>query len=316
MLAGWAREVWVSVQIVQGTSEYPRTGLGPVLTIGNFDGVHLGHQTLLNRVIETARELKHPSAVLTFDPAPRDILRPDNDIPRIQSLEDKIQTLGALGIDQVIVEPFTPELGAMSPQWFANEMLVSRLRTSAFVLGWDFRFGRKRAGTVSDLAAWTGLPVEQVSAFKNGTEVVSSSRIRTSVRAGDVETAARLLGRPHRNRGRVIHGHQRGRQIGFPTANISVETPLRPCPAVYVVRCDIGDGRLRPAIANLGRRPTFGSGDVTLEVHLLDFEGDLYGAQVAVDFVGKVREETAFPNVEALKAQIAADCEYARERLA
>jgi riboflavin kinase/FMN adenylyltransferase len=287
-----------------------------VLTIGNFDGVHLGHQSLLKRVIRTARELGHPSAVLTFDPAPRDILRPDNDIPRIQSLGDKIQTLGTLGIDQVIVEPFTRELGAMSPQWFASEMLVTRLRTTALVLGWDFRFGRKRAGTVSDLAVWTDVPVEQVSALKNGDDVVSSSRIRTSVRAGEVETAARLLGRPHRNRGRVVKGHQRGRQIGFPTANIMIETPLQPRPAVYVVRCDIGDGQLRPAIANLGRRPTFGNSEVTLEVHLLDFEGDLYGAQVAVDYVGKVRDEEAFPSVDALMAQIARDCERAREILA
>jgi len=303
------------MHVVQGTSRYPKEGPGPVLTIGNFDGVHLGHQALLHRVMATARALGGPSAVLTFDPAPRDVLRPDNDVPRIQSLSDKLAALEDLGIDQVIVEPFTRALGAMSPQWFAQEMLVARLRTSALVLGWDFRFGRKRAGTVADLGAWVDVPVEQVTAVHNGEEVVSSSRIRTSIREGDVQTAARLLGRPHRNRGRVVHGHHRGRTIGFPTANIAIETPLRPCPAVYVVRCDIGDGALRPGIANLGRRPTFETGEIVLEVHLLDFEGDLYGASLAVDYISKVRDETAFPSVEALKAQIARDCACAREIL-
>ena len=305
----------MSVRVVEGTANYPTEGLGPVLTIGNFDGVHLGHQALLGQVVARARGLGHPAAVLTFDPAPRDVLRPDNDIPRIQSLADKISALGAVGIDQVIVERFTRELGAQRPEWFAEEVIARRLRTRALVLGWDFRFGRKRAGTAEDLARWTDLPVEQVEALRNRDEIVSSSRIRTSVRSGDVETAARLLGRPHRNRGRVVHGEQRGRTIGFPTANIAIDTPLRPCPAVYVVRCDIGDGLLRPAIANLGRRPTFGGHDVTLEVHLLDFEGDLYGAELAVDYVGKVRDETAFPSIEALKTQIALDCARAREIL-
>ena len=305
----------MSVKVIHGTQAYPADGLGPVLTIGNFDGVHLGHRSLLNRVVDTARQMGRPAAVLTFDPAPRDVLRPDNDIPRIQSLDDKIFALGDVGIEQVIVEAFTIELASQSPRWFAEEILVHRLRAAAFVLGWDFRFGRKRAGTVDDLASWVGLPVEQVNAFHSGAHIVSSSRVREAVRAGEMATAAELLGRPHRNRGRVVHGQHRGRELGFPTANVAIDTPLRPGAAVYAVRCDIGDGVARPAVANLGRRPTFGGGDVVLEVHLLDFAADLYGAQVSVDYIGKIRDEMAFSGVEPLKAQIAADCERARELL-
>ncbi len=286
-----------------------------MLTIGNFDGVHLGHRTLLDRVVATARELQRPAAVLTFDPAPRDVLRPDNDIPRIQSLEDKIASLGRVGIDQVVVEAFTTDLGSQTPQWFAQEILAKRLRAGAFVLGWDFRFGRKRAGTVDDLATWVGLPVEQVSALKTGEEVVSSSRIREAVRRGDVEEAARLLGRPHRVRGPVQHGDHRGRELGFPTANVVIETPLRPHPGVYAVRCNAGEARGLQGVANLGRRPTFGGGAVVLEVHLFDFDGDLYETRLAVDFVGKIRDETAFSGLSELKAQIAADCRQAREML-
>jgi len=303
----------LSVQVIHGSRAYPTAGQGPVLTIGNFDGVHLGHRTLLDRVVETAHQMGRPAAVLTFDPAPRDVLRPDNDIPRIQSLDDKIHCLGEVGIDQVIVEAFTKDLGGKSPEWFATEILTKRLRASAFVLGWDFRFGRKRAGTVENLGAWVDVPMEQVNALKTGEQVVSSSRIRTAVRDGEVETAAKLLGRAHRNRGVVVHGEHRGRQLGFPTANVAIDTPLRPCPAVYAVRCDIGDGVPRPAVANLGRRPTFGGGKIVLEVHLLDFEGDLYGTAVAVDYVGKIRGEVTFSGIDALKTQIAADCQRARE---
>ena len=300
--------------VFNGVDAYPPDGPGPVLTIGNFDGVHLGHQHLLQRTIDVAASIGAPSAALTFDPAPRDVLRPDNDVPRIQAVEDRVASLHALGIDQVIVHPFTLDLARLTPRDFAQQILVDRLRVAGLVLGWDFRFGARRAGTVADLQAWLDVPVQQVDALQAEGDIASSSRIRGLVREGHVAEASRLLSRPHRLRGTVVHGDHRGRTLGFPTANVAIDTQLKPATGVYAVRIHI-DGSPHSGVANFGMRPTFGGGPPVLEVHVLDFSANLYGQALAVDLVDRIRGERTFDGIDALKAQIDLDITRAREIL-
>ena len=301
-------------QITHGSEAYTGASSGPVVTIGNFDGVHRGHRTLLGATCDRARQLGVPAVVYTFDPAPRDVLRPDNGIPRIQTLADKAARLGEVGIDHMVVEPFSREFGAHSAQWFAEEVLGRRLGASALVLGWDFRFGRGREGTVDKLRQWLNVDVVQVPPFAEDGLIVSSSRIREAVRAGAIELAAQLLGRPHELVGEVIHGDARGRGLGFPTANLVPETALLPPNGVYAVYARWGANRLA-GVANLGLRPTFGGGHRRLEVHLFDFEGDLYGTRLHVELCRFVRPERAFSGVEDLRAQIREDAEAARSWL-
>jgi len=305
--------------VFYGSASYPagqRTG--PVVTIGNFDGVHLGHQALLRRVRQRADELGVAACVYTFHPSPRQVLRPSTAVPPIQDLDDRIEALGRAGVDEVVVERFDHELAAREPRWFADEILARRLRCSAAVLGYDFRYGRRREGTVDMLREWLDVPVEQVEPLSVHGAPVSSTRIRELLLAGDVEEAAALLSRPHRLRGEVVAGDRRGRQLGFPTANVAVGPVLRPPSGVYAVRVGLDhEEATRPAVANLGTRPTFGDGDApTVEVHLLDFSGDLYGRRVAVDFIARLRDERRFDGVEQLVGQIRADIDEARRRLA
>ena len=301
-------------QITYGSEAYEAASAGPVVTIGNFDGVHRGHRTLLQATCDRAKDLGVPAAVYTFDPAPRDVLRPDNGIPRIQTLSDKASRLGEVGIDHVVVEPFSREFGAHSAQWFAEEVLGRRLAASALVLGWDFRFGRGREGTVDKLREWLNVDVVQVPPFAEDGLIVSSSRIREAVRAGAIELAAQLLGRPHELGGEVSHGDARGRELGFPTANLVPETPLLPPNGVYAVYAR-WNGQRFPGVANLGMRPTFGGSQRRLEVHLFGFEGDLYGTRIHVELCRFVRPERTFSGVEDLRAQILRDAEAARSWL-
>ena len=305
----------MSVNTIHGAAKDPADGPGPVVTIGNFDGVHRGHQWLLGLLVERARALQVPAVVYTFDPAPRDVLRPDNSVPRIQNLEDRVKALGEAGVDTVVIEKFTHELASIEARDFAVQILGNQLRASELVLGWDFRFGARRAGVVADLPGWLDIPVDQVSAHRVSENIVSSSHIRQLVRDGQVAQAAALLTRPHRLRGTVQSGDQRGRTLGFPTANLAIDTALRPAPGVYAVLTHVGD-QVVPSVANFGRRPTFGGGAEVLEVHLLDWEGDLYGRPLAVDFIGRIRAEVTFEGLDALKKQITADVQSARRILA
>jgi len=302
--------------VYPGSAAYLRSSARPVLTIGNFDGVHRGHRALLDRVVALAREGGVPACVLTFDPPPRDVLRPGNAVPRIQALPDRIARLGSVGIDEVVVEPFTLALAALAPRAFADR-LREHLHPSAMVVGYDFRFGKARAGSADDLRAWLDVPVEVVGALADEGAVVSSSRIREAVRAGRVDEATALLGRPHEVVGEVVRGDARGRLLGFPTANIASRTPLLPADGIYAVRVDIGDGVLRPGAASLGVRPTFGAGlEHRVEVYLLDFDGDLYGRELRVAFVRRLRGEVAYEGADALVAQIRRDVEDTRKALA
>ena len=298
-----------------GSSTFPSPSPRPVVTIGNFDGVHRGHQALLERTMALALAKNRPSCVYTFNPAPRDVLRPNNDIPRIQSLDRKIEMLFRLGVEMVVVEPFDLQFGQQEAQWFAREVLDNRLGVSALVLGWDFRFGRRRGGSAASLREWLDVDVEEFSPIFLGGEVVSSSRIRMLVRQGSVGDAARLLTRPHEVCGPVLAGDGRGRTLGFPTANVQPQVPLLPARGVYAVRVDIGDGILRPGVANLGVRPTFGPGRTPLEVHLLNESMDLYDRQLRVLFIDRIRPEQRFESKDHLAHQIARDVRQAAELL-
>jgi len=301
--------------ITRGTAAFVPPGDGVVLTIGNFDGVHRGHRALVSRTREVAAALGSPSALLTFDPAPRDVIRPDNGVPRIQVLPDKLATLGATGIDHVVVEPFTLATAGQPPEAFATEILRDRLGVRALVLGYDFRFGRKRAGDAELLRRVLDVPVEEVSALVVDGAPVSSSRIREAVARGDLPTATHLLGRPHALCGTVQHGDARGRALGFPTANVRPDTPLTPPYGVYAVRVEV-DGRWVDGVANWGVRPMWELAEPLLEVHLLDFDGDLYDRRLAVSMVQHLRGEARFDGLEALKAAIDADVAAARAALA
>ncbi len=300
--------------VYQGSSAYPSPDLRPVVTIGNFDGVHLGHRVLLSRAIAIAREHDVPACAFTFHPAPRDVLRPGNPIRRIQTLDDRVATLHRVGIDHVVVEPFTIELSKMQPAAFARQILVERLNPTAVVVGWDFRFGQARAGTAKVLGELLDVPVEQIEAQQLAGGVISSSRIRAALDAGDVHTAATLLGRPHDVVGTVVHGDARGRTIGVPTANVRARTQLLPADGVYAVVATV-DGKPVRGMANLGKRPTFDGHERRLEVHLFDFEGDLYGAELRTAFVARLRGELRFDGLDALKAQLAVDATQARAAL-
>jgi len=286
-----------------------------VVTIGNFDGVHKGHRKLLEYVQELGHELERPTAVYTFDPAPRDVLRPDNDIPRIQRLEDKIHRLHQVGIDQIIVETFTLQFAKQEAKWFAEEVIANRLGASALVVGWDFHFGRNRSGNYEDLSSWLDLPVRRFEAYEEEGQVISSSRIRQAVQAGQVANANILLERPHELVGVVVHGDGRGRSIGYPTANIRPLTKLIPAEGVYAVELLQANGSRFNGVANIGVRPTFGQSDQQLEVHLFDFAEDIYGQTVRVRWIQRIRGEHRFANKDALIERIRLDSQLAQNIL-
>jgi riboflavin kinase/FMN adenylyltransferase len=295
-------------RVFAGSAAYSRPSPRPVLTIGNFDGVHRGHRSLIDAVVQRAAEMGAPSCVYTFDPPPRVVLAPEQHRPRIQPWTDRVQQLGQLGVDHVILERFTRAFAQHPPEWFIDEILGRRIQPRAIVVGYDFRFGRERAGNVDFLRErLLEIEVHQVSAHEIDSEVVSSSRIREAVESGRVGEAAELLGRMHIVRGVVRAGEGRGRNLGFPTANIHTVADLLPATGVYAVRARVDGGEWRPGVANLGTRPTFGGQDLSLEVHLLDLDEDLYGRELELGFVQRLRGEVRFDGADALVAQIKRD---------
>jgi len=285
----------------------------PVLTIGNFDGVHVGHRALLALTRSLADTLQAPATALTFDPSPAEVLRSDRPLQRLQSLDHRLASLQEAGIDRVVLLPFTRALAALSPEAFTTQVLVGALGARGFALGHDFRFGAKRAGTADTLRRLVDVPVRQVDPVLIDGSPVSSTRIRAALAGGDVANAARLLGRAHCVGGRVVAGDQRGRTLGFPTANVAVTSGLLPANGVYAVHVIEGtDGAARPGVANLGNRPTFRTSGRTFEVHLLDFSGDLYDRTLNVSFAQRLRGERRFDGRDALIEAIENDVRAAR----
>lgn len=291
---------------------------GPVLTIGNFDGVHLGHRALLQQVVEAARSRGVPACVYTFDPPPRQVLAPSQAQARITPWPDRVRLLGQQGVDHVIIERFTHAFAQHPPSWFVDEILGRRIRPVELIVGYDFRFGRARAGTADTVRErLDGVPIRSVEALQHGDVTVSSSVIRRRIAAGDIPGTTELLGRPHRVRGVVVPGDQRGRTIGFPTANIDCSHECVPAGGVYAVWARIDSGEALPAVVNIGLRPTFGhQSDVRVEAHILDWSGTIYGSEVELSFVDHLRGERRFDHIDALTTQIRADILEARARLA
>jgi riboflavin kinase/FMN adenylyltransferase len=314
------------VRIVQGSRTLEKPLERSVLTVGNFDGLHVGHQRIMQTVTGRARSLGGEAAVYTFEPHPRKVLQPERAPQLLTTLEQKLELLEQAGVDVAIVEPFDHEFAKLPPERFVREILHERIDPLEVYVGYDFRYGRDREGsmrTLTELGPHLGFSVTIVPEVKLGRRDVNSSRIRELLGSGEVGEAALLLGRPYTVRGRVIEGDRRGRTIGFPTLNLDAENEVLPRAGVYagIVRFlddgQPGAGAHFGAVTNVGRRPTFGaSGHVLTEAHLLDFSADVYGRRVEVTFEFALREERRFPGVEALRTQIAADAAEARRKLA
>jgi riboflavin kinase / FMN adenylyltransferase len=285
------------------------------LTIGNFDGVHRGHRALVDRVMAKARELDLTSCVLTFEPHPREFFAGDAAPARLTRLRDKLELMDAAGVERVHVARFNARFAALSAQRFVEEVLVHGLATRWLLVGRDFRFGAGRTGEYAALeaaGAQHGFEVESMSDVLFEGVRVSSSAVRAALKAGELAAAERLLGHPYTISGRVVHGTKLGRSLGFPTANIRLRRPP-PLSGIFVVEVD-GLGR---GVASLGRRPTVNPVPMPLlEVHLFDWEGDLYGAHLRVRFLKKLREEQKYQGLEALKEAIARDARQARDYFA
>ena len=285
-----------------------------VLAIGNFDGVHLGHAALVRQLVAASARLQLAPTVLTFEPHPREFFAPESAPARLTTLREKLELLADCGVSQTMICPFNGAFAALSADDFIEKVLVLGLQVKHLIIGDDFRFGRGRAGDFALLQAAGqrfGFTVEAMQSVTVDGERVSSSGVRRALASGDMAHAARLLGRPYIIDGQVSHGDKIGRQLGFATANIRIKHNPLPMAGVFAVEVS-GLGEPLPGVANLGIRPTVGGTRPLLEVHLFDFDRDIYGAHISVRFVHKLRHEQRFPNFDALKAQIAADAAAAR----
>ncbi len=306
----------MATKLIRSLSDITPEQKGGVVTIGNFDGVHLGHQQLIKNVIDEAKKYGASSTAITFEPHPFEFFHQENlTIPRITRLREKFSALADCGIDNVLILQFNQELASKSASDFVTQYLYEPLRPKHIIIGDDFHFGAKRSGNLALLTQMgkeLGFSVEALQTVLLDGERVSSTRIRKVLGEGDLALAARLLGRPYSMMGRISRGRQLGREFGFPTANIFLHRKLTPIKGVYTVSVHgIGDKPL-PGVANVGIRPTVDGTRALLEVHLLDFNQEVYGSYVRVDFCQKLRDEVRYPNVELLKEQIARDVEAAR----
>jgi len=278
-----------------------------VLAIGNFDGMHLGHQALLKRLVEVADATGLTAAVMTFEPHPREFFTPDNAPARLTSLREKLEFFEDAGVAQVYICRFNRQFSDLSAEVFIQNILRTALNAQSILVGNDFRFGAKRHGSVADLRE-AGFDLVDFPEVRLESVRVSSTAVRDALAAGELELARALLGRPYSISGKVVHGAKRGRQLGFPTANVHMRHERPALTGVYAVKLDGLAG-----VANLGVRPTVaGIPKLMLEVHLFDFDGDLYDRHVHVQFLKKIREEMKFPDFDALKQQIALDSIAAR----
>jgi len=298
----------------------PRIDRPVALTIGNFDGVHQGHQAMLARVVAAARARECLASVLTFEPHPRELFAPAAAPTRLTSLREKLELLGAYGVEHVHVQRFSRAFAALTPEEFVRRILVDALGARWVLVGDDFRFGARRAGDLAalrDAARAHGFEVEAMPSVDLDDVRVSSSAVRDALARGDLSRARALLGRPYSISGRVVHGDKRGRELGFATANVQLKHNRPPLAGIFAVRVHGVADHARHGVASLGVRPTVTSdGRPTLEVHLFDFSGDLYRRHLRVDFIQKIRDEEKYPDLETLKAQIARDCDAARAVLA
>ena len=303
------------MRIVRGLESYPPDALSSAVALGAFDGVHLGHRAILGTAVAQARREGLVALACTFDPHPLEVLQPERSPVPITTLEERLELIAGTGIDTTVVVVFTRAVAAVEPEDFVRRVLVGTLKARDIVVGFNHRFGRGARGDATlleRLGRELGFRAHTVPPTTVDGVPVSSSEIRSALLRGDLTKAARLLGRAYAVQGEVVRGAGRGRTLGFPTANVKTARPLLLPPGVYACQVDVEDTRYQ-AVINVGVRPTFGETELAVEAHLLDFSGDLYGRRIRLTFLRRLRDERKFPNVEALRNQIALDVLAARE---
>lgn len=306
------------MQLIRGVHNLRPEHLGAVATIGGFDGVHLGHQALLESLKKRAAELQAPSTVISFEPTPREYFMGAAAPPRLQRFREKFEALAATGVDRFACLRFNGRLSELSAREFVAHILRDALRIRWLVVGHDFKFGHGREGSVESLREFGrefGFGVDEFQPFLSDGRRISSTLVREALALGDMRRAAGLLGRPYRISGRVIRGNQLGRQLGFPTANLRLQRRVIPLHGIFAVRVTGRGFSDAPAVASLGTRPVINGSEPLLEVHLFDFASDLYGRHLHVDFIARLRDERWFPDLEELVEQMKLDAGEARKIL-
>jgi riboflavin kinase/FMN adenylyltransferase len=305
--------------LTRGSGAWPGAKTGTTLTVGTFDGVHRGHWRLLEIVRETADRLGQPALLVTFDPHPLVIVRPDRAPPLLTTAAEKIEVLAESPLDYAALLRFNRVLADYSPRQFVEEILIGRLHMRHLVIGYDHGFGKDRSGdaeTLRVIGSELGFGVDVVPPVLGDERPISSTMIRKALECGDLATATIGLGRPYSLRGTVVRGDGRGRKLGFATANIRPPDPnkLIPMPGIYAVRAAL-PGRAAAGVLHVGPRPTFPGAEATIELHVFDFDADLYGRDIAVSFIHRLRDIVRFDTIEALVAAMTADCVAARAAL-
>ena len=301
------------MKIYKSIDEYNESK-SSVVTIGTFDGVHKGHQKILNKVLNASKQSNLSSVVLTFFPHPRIILNKYNDIKMIDSLDEKINHLEKIGIDHLIIHPFDKKFSLLSADQFIKEYLLEKLKLKHIIIGYDHRFGKGREASVTDLKKYSSefnFVVDEIDAQEIEKIAISSTKIRNSINEGDLKTTKMYLGRFFSLTGKVVKGDGLGKQIDYPTANISIEEDYKIIPkdGVYYIKTTI-DNNLYNGMMNIGHRPTIGTKEKSIEVNLFNFNTDIYDRVVSIDVVEKIRDEKKFASIEALKTQLAKDQEH------
>ena len=306
------------MELVRGLHNISRRHRGCVLTVGNYDGVHLGHQQMIGVLKARAAQLRLAATVLVFEPSSKEFIDPDGAPPRLTRWREKFLALAAQGVERLVTLRFDECMRGMTPQCFVDELIVERLGTRHLVVGDDFRYGSNAGGTIDSLRAAGlahGFGVEQLAPFVIDGVRVSSTAVRERLEIADYPGAARLLGRPYRMSGRVVHGRRLGRALGFPTANLRLMRRKPPVWGISAVWIHGIDSRPLPGVASLGTRPTVNGVEPLLEAHVFDFSGDLYGRPIEVEFVAKLRDEVKFESLDAMMVQMKIDGARARDIL-
>ncbi|QFU21780.1 bifunctional riboflavin kinase/FAD synthetase [Shewanella eurypsychrophilus] len=306
------------MELIRGIHNILPAHHGCVLTIGNFDGVHRGHAEVITKLVKKARQLNVPATLMTFEPQPQEMFRGDKAPARLSILRDKIVLLEELGIDRLVCINFNEKFANLPAEAFIENLLVNSLGVKYLVIGDDFCFGKQRQGNfkmLKDAGEKHQFAVVSTQSFVLGDKRVSSTEIRKQLAQGNLEQARRLLGHPFTLCGKVAHGEKLGRTLGFPTANVALKRQVSPVRGVFAVKIHWDDSDIYEGVANVGFRPTVNGQVCQLEVHLFDFDGDLYGRTVEVELVAKIRDEQPFKSLDALKKQINNDANKAKDLL-
>jgi riboflavin kinase/FMN adenylyltransferase len=305
------------MEIIIGIENIRRKFRNPVLTLGNFDGVHLGHQKIFEAVKEEARNIDGEAIVFTFDPHPLQVLAPQSYPPPITPFKKKLMLVNMVGIDVIIVATFDLDLANIMPEMFVKQILVDKIGAKKILVGYNYYFGKDRKGNVEmliQLGQQCGFEVKVIEAVMVNDTLVSSSKIRKLIQGGQMRQAAQLLGRNYRIIGKVIWGTGRGRELGCPTANLEIPNGLYPKTGVYAVEAIVGN-KTYPGVANVGYNPTFGENPLSVEVHILDFTRDIYGEEIQLIFLERIRDEEVFEDPDSLVRQMRKDIDVARKIL-